>query len=111
MTSIDHASRAWQPPVATAAAVIVVLCLVALMPEVCPAISPAPPSCMPDAREAAAIAGGTIVVIVAAVGVALTYLVPVRSRHRTITAAMIAVALAGVTAIIMAVFASGFILI
>lgn len=111
MTSITARSRAWQPTAATGAVFIGALVLVALMPEVCPAIAPAPASCRPDARESAALAGGTLIVIVAAAGTGLTYVVPLRWRYGTITAAMIAVGLAGVVAIIMAVVASGFILI
>lgn len=111
MRSITAASRAWQPTAATAAVFIAALLLVALMPEVCPAISPPPPSCRPDARESAALAGGMLIVIVGAAGIGLTYIVPFGWRFGTITTAMIAVGLAGIAAIIMAVVASGFILI
>lgn len=111
MTSITARSRAWQPTTATAAVFIGTLLLVALMPEVCPAIGPAPASCRPDARESAALAGGMLIVIVGGAGVGLTYIVPLRWRFGAITAAMIAVGLAGVAAIIMAVLASGFIVI
>lgn len=44
-------------------------------------------------------------------GIALTYVVPLRVRPATLKGVMIAVALGGVVAIAMAVFASGFILI
>lgn len=94
-----------------AGALIVGLLLVAVIPEVCPAIAPAPPSCAPDARESAAINWGLIIPAAAVLGIAATYLVPLRLRHRTITIAMIVVAVAGVLAIGATFIASGFILI
>lgn len=81
MTSITAPSRAWTPTAGVAAAGLALLYLVTLTPEVCPAIYPAPPSCAPDARESTALTWGVIVIIVAALSIAATYLFPPRLRH------------------------------
>jgi hypothetical protein len=111
MTSITAERRAWVPTTVTAAIFMALLVLTALMPEVCPAIAPAPPSCSTDARESAAMTGGLVVLATAAVGIALIYLLPVGSRPLVLRLAMIAVTLAGVIALLSTVVASGFLLI
>ena len=111
VTSITDASRVWQPITATAAAFLAAVFLMSLMPEVCPAIDPAPASCRPDARESTAVIAGLAIGLAAVVGIALTYLVPFRWRYRTMTTAMIVVALVGVVALIATLLASGFMVI
>ena len=111
MTSITEASRVWQPIAATAAVMMVTVFLISLMPEICPAIDPAPASCRSDARGSTAVGVGLLVAVVATIGVVSTYAVPFRWRYRAMTTAMIAVVLAGVIAMIATLFASGFIVI
>lgn len=110
MTSITAPSRLWQPTAITGGIFLAALFLVAQIPEVCPAIAPAPPSCAPDARESSAWWGAAIILGATVLGIALTYMVPLRVRPAILTGVMIAVALAGVAGIVMAVLASGFIL-
>ena len=110
MTSITAPSRLWQPTAITAGVGLVVLFLVAQFPEICPAVSPAPPSCAPDARESSALLGAAIIVSVAAAGIGVTYVVPTKLRIGMLRVAMIAVAIASLVAVVMTVLASGFIL-
>jgi hypothetical protein len=111
MTPIASERRAWVPTTVTAAIFMALLLLAALMPQVCPAIAPAPPSCANDARESAAMTGGLIVLATAAVGIALTYLLPVGSRPLVLRLAIVAVTLTGVVALLFTAVASGFVLI
>ncbi|MBT2516915.1 hypothetical protein J7E29_05675 [Streptomyces sp. ISL-90] len=111
MASITAASRAWIPTTTTAAIVVVLLLVVAQMPEVCPAVLPAPPSCAVDARESAAISAGLLVLASAAIAIAVTYALPVRARPMVLRLTMIAMALIGALALVMTVGASGFILV
>lgn len=110
MTSITAPSRLWQPTAITGGVFLVALFLVAQIPEICPAIGPAPPSCAPDARELSALWGAAIILGTTGFGIVLSYLVPLRIRHATLTGVMIVVALTGMAAMAMAILASGFIL-
>lgn len=86
------------------------LLVAAQMPEICPAMGPAPQSCAPDARESAAASASLLVLAVMVLGLGLTYVLPLSTRPLVLRLAMIAVALAGVVALVMTVMASGFIL-
>jgi hypothetical protein len=109
MASITSVERAWIPTLITAGVFWLLLLIAALMPEICPAISPAPASCAADARETAAMSGAVLVLAAAAAGVAVTYLAPPRARPIALRWAMFAVAVVGVVALALTVGASGFI--
>ena len=71
MASITSVERAWIPTLITAGVFWLLLLIAALMPEICPAISPAPASCAADARETAAMSGAVLVLAAAAAGTTL----------------------------------------
>lgn len=95
---------------ATAITAITILLIwaVASMPTICPAIYPAPPSCAPDARTGPAAWGtGTVGVLYVAALVAGLSVAPAR-REMIFRLACVVLAVVGVGAIGMTLFASGF---
>jgi hypothetical protein len=86
------------------------------MPSVCPAIYPAPPSCMANARLAPAVSGGAILVAVLAVTLILDaslarFTARAMTRGRRDNVRLIMVGLLAVTAVVAlatTLFASGF---
>ncbi|WP_445967367.1 hypothetical protein [Agromyces sp. ZXT2-3] len=87
-----------------------IVALVAQVPEICPAIDPAPPSCAPDARESVALGWSIVLVATGAIAIAAIYLVPSQGRRRIMSIALTAVAVMSLIAIGATFLASGFVL-
>ena len=109
MTKTASLGLAWAPTVAVTLGSMAIVAVVALVPEVCPAIDPAPPSCAPDARESTALSWTLPLALSAATGLAAIYIVPSRLRRNTMSIALTAVSIVGVLAIGGTFLASGFV--
>ncbi|MEV1130198.1 hypothetical protein [Agromyces sp. NPDC049794] len=98
------------PTAAVTAGALVLVALVALTPEICPAIDPAPPSCAPDARESTALGWSLVLAATGVIAIAAIYVVPAQTRRRASNIALAAVAIVSVRAIGGTFLASGFVL-
>ncbi|MGR0318161.1 hypothetical protein ACULK2_02270 [Agromyces sp. ZXT2-3] len=110
MTRTASLTRAWVPTAAVTVGAVAIVALVAQVPEICPAIDPAPPSCAPDARESVALGWSIVLVATGAIAIAAIYLVPSQGRRRIMSIALTAVAVMSLIAIGATFLASGFVL-
>lgn len=110
MTRTASLTRAWVPTAAVTLGAALLVALVAQVPEICPAIDPAPPSCAPDARESVALGWTLVLVATGAIAIAAIYLVPSQGRRRTMSIALTTIAVMSLIAIGATFLASGFVL-
>lgn len=102
--------RTWSPAIFTAVIFVVVLTLIAFVPELCPAMESDSLSCGSSDRDAAAVVGMVAVGIVFAGGVVLAFIAPSARAPSIASGTTIALVIVGVVGSVAAILSSGFVI-